>query len=152
MTGMVRGLFGLALAAAALLAMVAPGAAQEAPSGTVAITSTTLAVGFGFNRGDGTLTMPDGSTHKFSVENLKMFAVGVSKVDATGTVYHLKEVRDLEGRYSELEAAIAIGFGVGGITMRNEKGVVIHLQDTQLGLNITLGAGGMVIKVKSHLF
>lgn len=152
MTGMVRGLFGLALAATALLAMVAPGAAREAPSGTVEIASTSIAAGFGFNWGDGTLTLSDGSTHKFSVENPKVVAVGISVMKATGSVYNLKRVQDLEGIYRAAEAGIAIGAGVSGMTMKNEHGVVIHLQATQLGINFTLGVGGMNIKLKSHLF
>lgn len=152
MSGMVRGLFGLALATAALLATVAPGAAQGAPSGTVEITSITVAAGFGVNWGDGTLTLPDGSKHKFSVENIKGAAVGVSTVKATGSVYNLKRVQDLEGNYQSAEAGIAIGAGVSGMTMKNEHGVVIHLQATQLGINFTLGIGGMSIKLKSHLF
>ncbi len=152
MTGMVRGLFGLALAATALLATVAPGVAQEAPSGTVEMTSISAAAGFGFNLGDGILTLPDGSKHKFSVENPKIAAVGVSTVKATGSVYNLKRVRDLEGVYQVVEAGIAIGAGVSGMVMKNEHGVVIHLHTTQLGINFTFGIGGMSIKMKSHLF
>ncbi len=142
----------LAIAATALLAMVVPGAAQEAPSGTVEITSTSIAAGLGINWGDGTLTLPDGSKHKFSVENPKVAAVGVSTVKATGSVYNLKRVQDLEGVYRAAEAGIAIGAGVSGMTMKNEHGVVIHLQATQMGINFTLGIGGMNIKLKSHLF
>jgi len=152
MTGMIRGLLGLALAAAALFATVVPGSAQEAPSGTVEISSITVAVGLGVNWGDGTLTLPDGSKHKFSVENSKLVAVGVSTVEATGSVYNLKRVQDLEGFYRAAEAGIAIGAGISGMTMKNEHGVIIHLQATQLGLNFTLGMGGMSIKLKSHLF
>lgn len=150
MTGTVRWLFGLALAAAALLAMVAPSAAQEAPSGTVEITSTTAALGFGASRGDGVLTLPDGRKYKFSVENLKAAAVGVSVVEATGTVYNMKQVQDFEGDYLEGEAGVTIGGGVGGMTMKNDKGVVINLQSTQIGINFSLGVGGMYIRVKSH--
>lgn len=152
MTGMVRGLFGLVLAAAALLATVAPGAAQEAPSGTVEITSITIGVGIGVSWGDGSLTMPDGSKHKFSVQNVKFVAVGLATVKATGSVYNLKRVRDLEGSYRMDEAGIAIGGGVSGMRLKNEHDVVINLQATQLGVNFTLGGGGMIIKVKSHLF
>jgi hypothetical protein len=152
MTAMVRGLFGLALAAAAILAMAAPGAAQEAPSGTVEISTSTAAIVFGANRGDGVLTLQDGTKHKFSVENLKAGAVGVSTVEATGTVYNLKQLRDFEGDYLEGEAGVAIGVGVSGMTLKNEKGVVIKLQATQLGVNFTLGFGGMYVRVKSHLF
>ena len=152
MTGMVRGLFGLGLAVAAILAMVAPGRAQGTPSGTVEISTSTIALGFGANRGDGILTLRDGSKHKLSVENIKVGAVGVSVVEATGTVYNLKQLRDFEGTYVEGEAGIAIGVGGSGMTMRNEHGVVINLGGTQVGANFTLGLGRMYIRVKSHLF
>jgi hypothetical protein len=152
MLRMVRGVFGLALSVALLLAMVAPGVAQEAPSGKVAITSRGFAVLFGVNWGDGVLTMPDGSTHKFSVENVKVLSVGGSVVDAEGEVYNLKQVRDLEGNYSAAEAGFAIIGGLDGVTMKNEHGVVINLRATQLGLSLTLGGGSMAIKLKSHLY
>ena len=152
MTAMVRGLFGFGLAAAALLAMVAPGAAQEAPSGTVEMTTTTIAVGFGASRGDGILTLQDGSKHKISVESIKMGAVGISVVEAMGTVYNLKRLQDFDGDYLEVEAGIAPGGGVSGMTMKNQKGVVINLRATQLGFNVSLGVGRMYLRVKSHLF
>ena len=152
MAGIVRGLFSLVLTAAAILAMAADGAAQEAPSGTVEFTTTTIAALFGGSRGDGTLTLQDGTKHKLSVENVKIFAVGVSVVETTGTVYNLKRLQDFEGDYVEYEAAIAIGGGVSGMTLRNEQGVIINLRATQLGVNLSLGFGGMYIRVKSHLF
>jgi hypothetical protein len=152
MTGMVRGLFGLTLAAAAMLAMVAPGAAQEAPSGTVEITTWTAGLGFGAGKGDGVLTLADGRKYGISVENIKLRTVGVSYVQATGTVYNLKRVQDMEGNFLEGEAGIAVVYGVSGMTMKNDQGVVIKLRATQWGLNFTLAFGGMYIRVKSHLF
>jgi len=147
-----RGLVSLALAGVAILAVVAAGAAQDAPSGTVEITSKTAALGFGGSRGDGTLTLQDGSTHQISVEGLKMAALGVSAVQITGTVYNLNRLRDLEGTYTAGEAGIAIVGGVDGMAMKNDQGVVLYLRATQLGLNITLALGGIYIRVKSHLF
>ena len=152
MTCMMRGLFVLALNVATLLAMSAPGAAQDAPSGKVEITAITIAAGFGATWGDGTLTLQDGSTHKFSVEYIKMVAAGVSTVQAEGNVFNLKRVRDLEGNYVVGEAGLAVGAGLSGLTMKNENGVVINLKATQVGINFTLSLGGMTIKVKSHLF
>ena len=75
----------LVLAAAALLVTVAPGAAQDA-SGTVEIASTTIAAGIGINWGDGTLTLNDGSKYRFTADNLKVGAVGISSVQAMGRV------------------------------------------------------------------
>ncbi len=80
-----RALPGLALAAAALLVTVAPGAAQDA-SGAAEIASTTIAAGIGINWGDGTLTLSDGSKYRFTVDNLKVGAVGISSVQAIGRV------------------------------------------------------------------
>jgi hypothetical protein len=152
MTGITRGLFSLVILAAALLAMVASGTAQEAASGTVEFTSKAVGAGVGVSRGDGTLTLQDGSKHTFSVENVKVGTVGISAVTATGHVYNLKEVRDFEGDYAEAEVGAVVGVGLGGITMKNDKGVVINLQAPQVGLNFTVGLGFMTIKLKSHLF
>lgn len=66
-------------------------------SGTVNITSTSVAVGIGFEWGHGTLTMYDGTTHDFKVSGLSVLDVGVSSIEATGKVYHLVEAKDLEG-------------------------------------------------------
>lgn len=150
MIGIVRGSFSLVLAAVALLAMVAPGAAQETPSGTVEITTWTAAAGLGGARGDGVLTLADGKKYGISVENIKVGAVGVSYVQATGEVYNLKQVQDMEGNFVEGEAGIAVIFGVSGMTMKNDQGVVINLRATQWGVNVTLGFGGMYIRVKSQ--
>jgi hypothetical protein len=150
MTGIVRGFFGFALATVAMLGLVAPSAAQEAPSGTVEITAWTAAAGFGAGRGDGVLTLQDGRKYGISVENIKVGAVGVSYVQATGTVHNLKQVQDMEGNFLEGEAGLAAIFGVSGMTMKNDQGVVINLRAIQWGVNVTLGFGGMYIRVKSQ--
>jgi hypothetical protein len=150
MIGIVRGLFGLALAAAAILAMAAPGAAQETPSGTVEFTVWTAAAGVGAARGDGVLTLADGRKYGISVENIKVGAVGVTYMQATGHVYNLKQAQDIEGNFLEGEAGIAVIYGVSGMMMKNDKGVAIKIFATQWGLNFTLGGGGMYIRVKSQ--
>jgi len=150
MIGIVRGLFGFALVAVALLAMVAPSAAQEAPSATVEFTTWAVAAGFGAARGDGTLTLADGRKFGISVENIKVLSAGVTYVQSKGKVYNLKQPQDLEGNFLDGEAGIAAIFGVNGMTMKNEQGVVINIFSTQWGVNFTLGIGGMYIRVKSQ--
>jgi len=149
---MVRGLFGLALSAAALLAMAAPAAAQDAPSGTVEIASKNIGIGIGASWGDGTLTLPDGTKHKFSIESWKFLAAGASFSDTTGTVYDLKQVRDLEGTYVAGEAGLAVIGGLDGVTMKNEKGVVINFWGAQWGANFTLGGASIAIKLKALIY
>ncbi len=143
-----KALPGRVLAAAALLGTVVPGAARDA-SGTVEIASTTIAAGIGINWGDGTLTLNDGSKHRFTVDNLKVGAVGISSVQAIGKVSHLKSAADSAGNYVTAEAGLVIGGGASGLTMKNQNGVVITLQSTQAGINFTLGPGGLSIKLKS---
>lgn len=150
MIGIVRGLFSFTLAAVALLAMVAPSAAQNAPSATVEFTTWAAGAGVGAARGDGTLTLPDGRKYEISVENVKFLTVGFTYVQSKGSVYNLKQVQDLEGNFLAGEAGLAAIFGVNGMTMKNDQGVVINIFSTQWGINFTLGGGGMFIRVKSQ--
>ncbi len=152
MIRMVRHVFGLTLGTFALLALVIPAAADDARSGTVEIFSSTIAPVIGGTRGDGTLTLPDGRTYKFSVESLKLFSFGASRMHAEGDVSNMKSIRDFEGTYVVVEAGVTVGAGVGGLVMKNENGVVMKLTALQQGVNLTVGAGSMAIKVKSHLF
>jgi hypothetical protein len=146
MIGIVRGLFGLAMAAVALLAMAAPGAAQEAPSATVEFTVWTAGAGAGAARGDGILTMADGKKYGISVENLKMGTVGLSYVQASGHVYNLKQAQDIEGNFLEGEAGIAVIYGVSVMTMKNDKTSPSKSRHP-VGPQLHPGGGGMYIRV-----
>ena len=66
-------------------------------SGTVSIESKSIAIGIGVQWGHGTLTMDDGSTHKFKVDGLSLLDLGISKIEASGEVFHLVEAKDLAG-------------------------------------------------------
>ena len=118
------------------------------PSGTLSISTTSIAVGIGVNWGDGVLTT-GGKRYTFTVQGLEVGAVGVSKVQATGQVYHLRKVGDFEGTYVAVGADAAIGVGAGILTMRNQHGVVINLQSVQQGVKLTAGGEGIIIKLKS---
>ena len=66
-------------------------AADPPPSGTVKLTSKSIAVGVGVTWGDGTLTF-GGKTYTFSVEGLGVADLGVSDVTTSGEVFNLKDV------------------------------------------------------------
>jgi hypothetical protein len=117
------------------------------PSGTLSISTTSIAVGVGANWGDGTLTT-QGKRYRFTVQGLEVGAVGVSKVQATGKVYHLGKVADFEGTYVAAEGGATVGAGAGVLTMRNQHGVVIDLQSVQRGVKLTAGVGGITIALK----
>jgi hypothetical protein len=123
-------------------------AAEQAPSGTIKLTSKSVAVGIGVTWGDGTLTF-DGKPYAFSVEGLSVVDLGVSDVTTSGEVFNLKNVADLSGTYASAEIGAAIVKGENDTIMKNEKGVVLRLHGTQKGARLTLGPGGVKLKLKS---
>ncbi len=136
----------VALGCLAVFSMVM--AAEQAPSGTVKLTSKSVAVGIGVTWGDGTLTF-GGKPYAFSVEGLSVVDLGVSDVTTSGEVFNLKNVADLSGTYAAAEIGAAVVKGENDTIMKNEKGVVLRLHGTQKGARLTLGPGGVKIKLKS---
>ena len=118
------------------------------PSGTLTISTTSIAVGIGVNWGTGILTT-HGNRYPFTLQGLEVGGVGVSKVRATGQVYHLRQVADFSGTYVAATADAAVVQGAGLLTMRNQHGVVINLQSTQRGVKLTAGGEGITIKLKN---
>jgi hypothetical protein len=114
-------------------------------SGTVSIESKSIAIGIGVQWGHGTLTMSDGSTHKFKVEGLSLLDLGISNIKASGEVFHLVEPKDLIGNYISGEAGASLIGGGSVVAMENEKGVVIQLKSTQKGVKLTLAAQGLKV-------
>ena len=136
----------LALGCLAMFSMVM--AADPAPSGTIKLTSKSVAVGIVVTWGDGTLTF-GGKPYAFSVEGLSVVDLGVSDVTTSGEVFNLKNAADLSGKYVTGEIGVALVKGENDTIMKNEKGVVLRLHGTQKGARLTLGPGGVTIKLKS---
>jgi len=78
---------------------------------------------------------------------LTLIDVGVSKASAAGDVYNLADLAKFEGHYVAAEASIALGGGVGGISLRNSNGFVMHLNSVSQGARLQLGSSGMSIKL-----
>jgi hypothetical protein len=106
-----------------------------------------VAVGLGVNWGTGILTTR-GQRYPFALQGLEVGGVGVAKVQATGQVYHLRQVADFAGTYVAVGADAAVVQGAGLLTMRNQQGVVINLQSRQQGVKLT--AGGEGIRITLH--
>lgn len=123
------------------------GAEEQKPSGAVAIETMSVAIGIGVSWGDGTLTYQD-REHRFSVAGLSVGDVGVSKARARGEVFHLKRLEDFPGTYMAVEAGAVVGGGAGAVTMRNQNGVVMQLTGTGQGIQFTLAAKGIDIKLR----
>ena len=81
---------------------------------------------------------------------LPLFAtsLGVSKVTAKGEVYNLKKLADFSGNYAAGQAGATIGGGAGTSIMKNQNGVVMKLTGTGQGVQLTLAAKGVDVKLK----
>src|SRR5207245_10396204 len=123
----------LGLGLLCLLLVTSVVAARDVPSGTISLSATSVAAGVGAQWGDGTLTLNNGKTYRFSIQGLEVGGVGFADLHAQGTVYNLRRVSDLDGLYVAGDANVAVGSGPGTQTMRNEHGVVINLSSEQQG-------------------
>ena len=140
----------LGLAAAASIAIVTAewARAQTPPTtATIEFHGGAVAVGIGFSWGGGTLTY-DGKKYPISVNGLSAVDIGASKYSASGTVKHLKSLKDIEGTYVAGEAGATVAGGVSVSSMKNDKGVVIKFNTTRAGLQFTLAPKGANIKLK----
>jgi hypothetical protein len=122
--------------------------AQKAtPSGKVSMESTSIAAGVGVSWGDGKLSFK-GKDYPFSLEGLSLVDWGISKVNATGEVYNLTDVAKFGGTYVAAEAGLTLAGGMGGMVLRNQNGVIIHLRSVSQGAQLQLGTSGLIIKPK----
>jgi hypothetical protein len=135
-----------AIAAATVLAF--SGAhAQDTPSGTINFSGGNVAFIAGVNWGGGTLHF-NGKDIPLEVKGLSIGAIGANKFSASGSVYNLKQASDIEGTYAAGAGSVTVGGGVGGLQMKNDKGVVIKANSTSAGAALKLGPSGMTIKLK----
>jgi hypothetical protein len=129
------------------VATTAVAAEKATPSGKVTIESTSIAAGIGVSWGDGKLTLK-GKTYPFSIDGLSLVDWGISKAQATGDVYNLTDPAKLGGTYVAAEAGLTLAGGMGGMVLRNQDGVILHLRSVSQGARLTLGTSGLIIKMK----
>ena len=130
----------------ALASNAVPGESQK-PSGKVSIESKSIGVGIGVSWGDGKLSFKE-KEYPFSIDGLTLVDFGISKASAAGDVYNLTDAAKFAGTFVAAEAGFALAGGVGGVVLRNQDGVVMHLRSTSKGAKLQLGPSGMTIKLK----
>lgn len=137
----------------AVVAMLAtPALAQQrnlGPStGTVRLEQIQAGFIAGGEAGSGTLRFR-GRSYPVTVGGLGVGTVGASKTTASGTVYGLQRVGDFAGAYVQLKEGWAVGDqGRGTVWLRNDKGVTLRLATRRQGLQLSLGADGVLIGFK----
>ena len=131
-----------------VLATTAISGESPKPSGKVTMESKSIAAGIGVTWGEGKLNFK-GKDYPFSIDGLTVVDFGISKASATGDVYNLTDVAKFAGTYVAAEAGFALAGGVGGMVLRNQDGVVMHVRSTSKGAKLQLGPSGLSIKLKN---
>jgi hypothetical protein len=134
--------------AAGALALPVPAALANEKSGTVDIEQVQVAfIGSG-NVGGGTLHF-GGKNYRFTVGGLGVGGFGVSKMQAHGDVYNLKELRQFPGAYVQARYGFAAGDKSGGeMWLENTNGVKISLRARRSGLAVSMGGDAVYIDFK----
>lgn len=141
---------GALLAAALMLAV--PARAQQSnlgpATGKVRIQQVQVAfIGSG-QAGGGTLSFR-GRNYGLTVGGVGFGGIGASRLTANGTVYGLNRLEDFPGAYVQLREGWALGDqGRGTLWLRNTNGVTLKLAARRKGLQLSLGADGVLIGFK----
>ncbi len=117
-----------------------------ATEGTVTFSGGALAVGVGFQWGNGTLTY-QGQQYPFRMNGLSVLDVGISSITGSGTVHNLNKVADFSGNYVSVTAGATVAGGGSVTSLRNQNGVVIDGITTAQGVRFTLAPGGVNISL-----
>ena len=144
-------LFAVTMTACALLsgAALADDATSlsSGPDATVELSGGAVAAGIGYQWGHGDVVY-QGQKHRFSLSGLSIVDVGASNISATGVVYNLKNLNDLNGNYVAASVGLTVAGGGSAQYLRNEHGVVIKLLETSRGLRFNLSANGVKVQLK----
>lgn len=118
------------------------------PSGSVKIEQLQVAfIGSGAI-GGGTLNY-GGKSYPITVGGLGVGGVGASQLSASGSVYGLERREDFAGAYVQVRKGWALGEqGRGTLWLANSNGVTMKLNTRRKGLQLSLGADGVVIGFK----
>ncbi|MCO5090403.1 hypothetical protein [Bosea sp. (in: a-proteobacteria)] len=134
---------------AAVLMLATPAMAQSRSLGPATGTVRLEQVQAGFiasgEAGGGTLRFR-GKSYPITVGGLGIGSIGAARSVASGTVYGLRRVSDFPGAYVQLKEGWAVGNAGRGTTwLRNDKGVTLRLATRRQGLQLQLGADGVLI-------
>jgi len=135
----------LALTAALVAAVATAQDQPQQPGGFVRFKVTSIGIGVGGSWGKGTFDYAKGGSFPIKVGGIDLGKVGISEVEAIGSVYNLTNPEDIYGTYTAGSVGLSVLGGFKGTTMKNAKGVVIDLSATQRGISVNLGIGSIEI-------
>lgn len=135
--------------AAVLSSVILPALAQgRTKSGSVEIEQVQVAFIGSANVGGGTLSF-QGKSYRFSVGGLGVGGYGMSKMQATGDVFDMKDISQFPGAYGQARSGITVGeSGSSQLWLQNPNGVLISLRAKRTGFALSLGADAVYIDFK----
>jgi hypothetical protein len=134
------------LALAAMVLSVTPCLAQATGRVQVKFVKAALVVGGG--GGSGTLTYR-GRHYGFIASGFSLgVSAGASVTWLEGTASGIREVNDFAGSYTLVGAGGAWAAGAGGVSLRNEHGVLLMLKGPRAGLEFAANLGGLTIALR----
>jgi hypothetical protein len=132
-------------ALATLAVSIALSSPSHALTGSVRITVAKAGFIVGGGGGRGVLTFRH-RNYPFMVQGLSLgFTAGASVNRLVGRAESINELRDFTGTYSVVGAGAALFGGIGGVQLKNDKGVIITLQGPKGGLEVSANITKVVI-------
>lgn len=114
-------------------------------SGTLEVTAQQVRLIVGGSKGAGVLHF-NGKDYKFKMSGKSLGGIGVTKVDAIGTVYNLKDIKDFPGTYAGMGVGAAAVKGQGASSWEN-NGVVVKIKAKAEGVALNLGLNAVKIEL-----
>lgn len=130
----------------------APAAAEDCPegdlpaAGTIEGRATTVGFIVGARWGEGTLTLNDGSQHKFAGKGAKLLETGAAEVTFKGSVHNLQKLEDFDGDYAAVSGGLTVIKGLdAGALLKNDKCVYLNVDMESEGVRLSAPAPGGVL-------
>ena|SRR5947209_5566773 len=120
----------------------------HAKVGFLRVTFTKAGLVAGAGLGRGVLTY-DGREYPFRVSGLSLgFTIGASTTRFVGRASYLSQLNDFAGTYTAVGGGAALAGGIGGVQLKNEKGVIITLQGPKAGMEFAANLSGIRITLE----
>jgi hypothetical protein len=140
-----RRLLGCCVALTVLAAAIGIATPSHAITGIVRVTVAKAGFIVGAGGGTGVLTFRH-RNYPFTVQGLSLgLTAGASINKLVGRATYINELDDFAGTYNVVGAGGALIGGVGGVQLRNAKGVTITLQGPKGGLEVSANVTKVVI-------
>jgi hypothetical protein len=90
----------------------------------------------------------DGQEYPVTVHGLSVVDVGVARIEGSGDVYNLHDVKDFPGNYVSVGAGATLAGGGTFAMLQNQNGVRISFHSTTQGLKLNLSPEGVSVDLK----